>query len=157
MTQNKLFRQSQDHVAIMKPSWGLIKKIITGEKRLETRWYENKIAPWDNIFEGDRIYFKDAGGKVRLRAEVGRVWQYVDLNPDKVLKLLIKYARTDGIGSDEKEIKKFERIFEKKKYMIAIEILNPIKIKPFGISKKGFGILSGWITVPDINMLIKKR
>ncbi|HII29434.1 TPA: hypothetical protein HA317_00010 [Candidatus Woesearchaeota archaeon] len=35
------------HIAIMKKSWGLTRKILTGEKRIESRWYKSRCPPWD--------------------------------------------------------------------------------------------------------------
>jgi len=41
-----------DHVAIMKRSWGLIPKILSGEKTIESRWYKKRIPPWNRISKG---------------------------------------------------------------------------------------------------------
>lgn len=49
------------HVAIMKPSWKLIPKILSGEKTIESRWYQTRRAPWNGIAAGDVVYFKDSG------------------------------------------------------------------------------------------------
>ncbi len=38
-----------DHVAVMKKSWGLVPKILAGEKICESRWYKSKRPPWDII------------------------------------------------------------------------------------------------------------
>ena len=36
-----------EHLAIMKKEWKLTEKIITGEKRIESRWYKDKYPPWN--------------------------------------------------------------------------------------------------------------
>ena len=50
-----------DHVAIMNKRWKLIPKILDGSKTIESRWYVNKIKPWNSIKEDDKIYFKNSG------------------------------------------------------------------------------------------------
>jgi len=34
-----------DHVAIMKKSWKLTEKILSGEEKIESRWYKSKYSP----------------------------------------------------------------------------------------------------------------
>ncbi|MDO8559127.1 MAG: hypothetical protein Q7R84_02240 [bacterium] len=38
-----------EHLAIMKKSWGLTEKILSGQKKIESRWYLSKRSPWDTI------------------------------------------------------------------------------------------------------------
>lgn len=38
-----------DHLAIMNPKRKLIPKILSGEKKIESRWYMMRVAPWDKI------------------------------------------------------------------------------------------------------------
>lgn len=80
------------HIAIMRKSWGLTDKILSGEKKIESRWYLNRYVPWDRIKTGDTVYFKDSGEPVRIKATVSQVMQYDNLNPDKVRELLNKYG-----------------------------------------------------------------
>jgi len=47
-----------NHIAIMRKSWGLAEKILTGEKTIESRWYETRRAPWGKIKKGDIVYLK---------------------------------------------------------------------------------------------------
>ena len=140
-----------DHVAIMKKSWGLTRKILTGEKKIESRWYKTKRAPWNNVKAGDTVYFKDSGEPVTIRAEVERVVQLSSITPQRVRGILEKYGRNDGIASDD--IPKFFELFRGKKYCMLIHLKNPKKIKPFYIDKSGFGLMAGWITVQNINQV----
>jgi len=155
MSQGKLFNNSKDHVAIMTPVWGLIPKILKGEKIVESRWYMQKSAPWDNIFAGDRIYFKDSGKPVTVRAEVGKVRQLENMTPAKVKDFLYEIAENDGPGTDKKKLEQFYDRFKDKKYVILIELKNPIEIDPFEINKAGFGAMTAWITVDDISKIKK--
>ena len=59
-----------EHLAIMRKSWGLTQKILTGQKKIESRWYKNKYRPWNQIQKGDVIYFKDSGEPVTIKATV---------------------------------------------------------------------------------------
>ena len=141
-----------DHVAIMKKSWGLTEKILNGQKKIESRWYLTKRKPWDNIKEGEVVYFKDSGELVKIKAEVSKVIQFTDLTPKLVKKILNEYGKDDGLEKDK--IPEFFEIFKDKKYCILISIKNPIKIKPFEINKKGFGNMSAWITVNNIKDIL---
>jgi hypothetical protein len=140
-----------EHLAIMKKSWGLTDKILSGEKKIESRWYKSKYPPWDKIKERELVYFKDSGEQVSVKAEVEKVLQFSDLNPDKVREILEGYGEDDGIKKDK--IAEFFELFKDKKYCMLIFLKNPQKIKPFEIDKKGFGMMSAWICVNDINTL----
>ena len=137
-----------DHVAVMKKSWGLTEKILSGEKKIESRWYMARCAPWDRIKAGDAVFFKNSGEPVTIKTIVSKILQFSDLNPKKVKEILEKYGKDIGI---------FEWVgmadFLQKKYCLLIFLKNPVKIKPFEINKKGFGMMSAWITVDSINKI----
>jgi len=140
-----------EHLAIMKKSWNLTNKILTGEKKIESRWYKNKYSPWNKIKENETVYFKDSGGPVTIKARVDKVLQFDNLNENKVLEILNKYGKDDGI--EKSKIDYFYEIFKDKKYCILIFLKNSQKIKPFNINKKGFGMMSAWITLNNINKI----
>src|SRR3989338_6321365 len=137
-----------DHVAIMKKSWGLIPKIISGDKVIESRWYKLQYAPWGRIGKGDTIYFKNSGERVSVRAGVDRIISFSNLDPKKVKEILNKYGEKDGI--EKGKIKGFFSLFKDRKYCLLIFLKNPQKIKPFEINKKGFGAMSAWMCVGKI-------
>ncbi len=97
------------HVAIMKKSWGLTQKILSGEKNIESRWYKAKCAPWDRIKPGDMVYFKDSGESVTLKAQVHKFLQFSDLTPQKVQEILNQYGKEDGI--DTIDLPEFFKLF----------------------------------------------
>ncbi len=142
-----------EHIAIMRKSWGLTQKILTGQKRIESRWYKSRYAPWGKINAGETIYFKDSGEPVSIKAEVNRVMQFQGLNPKKVKEILGKYGKKDGL--DKEQIPEFFRMFRDKRYCMLIFLKKPRKVEPFGIDKKGFGSMAAWICVEDINNLRK--
>src|ERR1035437_1138091 len=126
-----------EHLAIMKKSWGLTDKILSGQKKIESRWYSVKYKPWDSIKSGDLVYFKNSGESVKIKAKVDKVMQFADLTPMKVRKILDKYGKYDGL--EKEKIPEFFEMFKNKKYCILLFLKNPIKIKPFDINKIGFG------------------
>lgn len=143
-----------DHVAIMKKSWGLLPKILTGEKSVESRWYKNRTVPWNKIKRGDNVYFKNSGEPVTLKTSVSEVLQLSELTPEKVKKILFKYRVQDGLKADE--LDKYYQLFRDKNYCLLVFLKNPKKVKPFKIDKAGYGTMSAWITVDNIKKLIKK-
>ena len=142
-----------DHLAIMKKSWKLLPKILSGEKTIESRWYKNKVSPWGKIKKGDKVYFKDSGEPVTAMAEVSDVLEFSELNPAIVKRILVKYCAQDGI--EKKEINNYYRIFKDKNYCLLVFLKNQKKIIPFEIDKKGFGLMSAWITVNSISQIKK--
>lgn len=136
------------HIAIMKKSWGFLPKILSGEKKIESRWYMTKCAPWDRIKTGDIIYFKDSGCPVTIKAKVSKVIQFSNLTPTLVRKIINKYGGSDGIGVKDRN--KFYYLFRNKKYCILVFLKNARKIKPFKINKNGFGLMSAWLMVRNV-------
>ena len=140
-----------EHVAIMKKSWGLLPKILSGEKKIESRWSRIKCAPWGRVHEGEVVYFKDTGMPVYVRAGVSRVLQYSGLNPGMVEQLLEEYGQRDGLGIED--IPRFAELFRDKRYCTLVFLQNPEKVEPFEINKTGFGMGSAWLVVDDINKI----
>lgn len=151
MRQLALISHRRTHVAIMRKSWGLAEKIISGEKTIESRWYLNKSAPWDEINEGDLIYFKNAGEPIRLRAEVAMLTQFEDLSPKEVRQILFEFGDQNGL--DVGKLENYYEIFKDKRYCILIFLKNIEKVEPFEIEKKGFGTMSAWIVLDDIEKI----
>ncbi|HVX92955.1 MAG TPA: hypothetical protein VHA74_02460 [Candidatus Dojkabacteria bacterium] len=142
-----------DHVAIMKKSWGLTRKILSGEKIIETRWYKNKVQAWNKVKVGDTVYFKDSGEPVTIKAVVSKVEQFDNLDEKKIADLFKRYGEEDlGTKEISEEIKKY---VEGKKYSVIVWIKNPQLIEPFDIDKKGYGAMSAWLTVDNIEMIKK--
>ena len=141
-----------EHVAIMKKSWGLTKKILTGEKTAESRWYKTRRSPWERIKPGETIYFKDSGEPVRVRARITRVLQFSNLTPTKAKRILTKYGRANlGLRDIMLETRRYVL---NKNYCILIFFDRAKEIKPFDINKVGFGAMSAWISVNNISKFL---
>jgi len=136
-----------EHLAIMKKSWKLIEKILSGEKKIESRWYKCRYSPWNKIKKGEVVYFKDSGENVTVKAEVEKVIQFSNLDYLKVREILDKYGDELGVDDD------FFEIVKDKKYCILIFLRNPEKVEPFGIDKTGYGMMGSWICVDGIDEL----
>lgn len=145
---------NKSHVAFMKKFWGLTGKILSGEKKIESRWYLHKSRPWNKIKAGDTIYFKDSGSLIKIRAKGVRVLQFENLTPDKVSEILKTYGFDIGIPSEE--INDYFQLFKDKKYCILVFLKDVESVEPFDIDKKGFGSMSAWITVDDIEKIKKE-
>lgn len=134
-----------DHVAIMKKEWRFIEKILSGEKTIESRWYNTKYKPWNAIKKGDAVYFKNSSEVVNAKAEVKNVIQFFKPEAEKILN---EYGAR--IGIEKKDIAKFLQKFRGKNYCTLIFLENAKKVKPFNINKKGFGAMASWITVNNV-------
>ncbi len=139
------------HVAIMKKSWGLLPKILDGEKVIESRWYKNRTLAWDKVQKGDTIFFKNSGEPVTVRASVSRVLQFSDLTPKKVKEILQEYGQKDGIA--QADLPHYAQMFKDKRYCLLIFLSGVKAIKPFDVTKKGFGAMASWLTVKNIDSI----
>jgi len=140
-----------DHVAIMQKKLGMIDLITSGKKTIESRWYMHKYAPWDRIYQGDTVYFKNSGEPVSLKASVGTVSQYADLKPEKAMNLLLAYYQDIGFNSIDRE--KWIHYVANKSYCILISLTDVKPLAPFYIDKRGYGSMSAWLTVSDIRSI----
>ncbi len=137
------------HIAIMNKSWKLIPKIISGEKTIESRWYQTKRAPWNRIQENDVVFFKDSGGPVIAKAIVSRVIQFTINNVIDANSIIKEYG--DKICLIKKDVTKWDKL---PKYCILIFLRDPQIIRePFFINKKGFGSGVAWMTVDNISKI----
>ena len=139
----------RDHVAIMKKSWDLLPKILSGEKSIESRWYVNRIAPWNQIDAGDMIYFKDSGEPITLRAFVSKVLQIQELNESKAKEILEKYGSDIGMKPSKENI----AWCAKRNYCILVFLEDPQEVEPFKIDKTGYGNACAWLVTSDISKL----
>ena len=132
----------------MKKSWKFIDKIFSGKKTIESRWYKSRRAPWNKIKKGEIIYFKDSGEPVTLKAEADKVLQFSGLTPEKTKQIINKYGKRIGVTDVS--------LFDSKKYCILVFLKNPKKVEPFKIKKKGFGLMSAWISVEHVEKIKRK-
>lgn len=139
-----------EHLAILSKKLKLLNKIISGEKKIESRWYKFKKPPIGCISRGDVIYFKESGEKISVKAEVENVLIFKELTQEKIKEILKKYGKS--ICVDTSYIEKIKD----KKFCALIFLCNVQKIEPFEINKKGYGMMSAWVSIENIEKIKKK-
>ncbi len=133
----------------MKKSWGLIPKILSGEKSIESRWYKNRIAPWDRISGGDTVYFKNAGEAISVISTVKKVLQFSPLDEKIFNTIIASYAKDICLNDNT-----YSNYYRSKKYCVLVFLENVRLLEnPFSISKKGYGISSAWLCIDDIKKI----
>jgi ASC-1-like (ASCH) protein len=144
------------HIAILSKKWKLLEKIISGKKTIESRWYVNRVSPWNKINRGDTVYFKDSGEPVTCKASVSKVLQFENITKEKIIEILKAYGNKIGlkVPANKDELPSF---YNKKRYCILIFLENIKTIEPFSIDKTGFGINSAWLIVDNIDKIKKPR
>lgn len=140
-----------DHVAIMDKKVGLIEAIVSGKKKIESRWYVNRIAPWGKVKKGERIFFKYSGKPVSAKAVVEKVVEIEGLNEKKFYEIVKEFG--DLIMLNDRE---YSEYYRKKNYVILIFLKNAEYLStPFNIDKSGYGSACAWICVEKIESLRK--
>ncbi|MFA4887027.1 MAG: ASCH domain-containing protein [Candidatus Nanoarchaeia archaeon] len=135
-----------DHIAIVKKSWNVINKILAGQKKIESRWYKVKTAPWNRIKGNDVVYFKNSGEPVTIKADVEKVLQFEYYNEVQLKEILNKYGSLINFHNSETA---FEWTKDKR-HCILVFLKNPERITPFEIDKTGFGNACAWMCVENI-------
>lgn len=134
-----------DHLAILNPKLGLLEKIISGEKPIESRWSKDRRTPYKKVSVGDYVYFKNSGDKVRVRAEVKDVKYFSGLTDQRIRELLREYGDkicVDVSYADELKGRKYGSLI----FLKEVEEIEPFKVK------RQYG--AAWLSVTDINQLI---
>lgn len=138
-----------DHVAIMKKSWKLIPKILSGEKTIESRWYQTKRAPWNAIRAGETIFFKNSGESVTAQASVQEVIQREIENLNDAKAIVKKYGKEICLVNPD--LATWSAL---PRYCILLRLKNPKRVsRPFDIDKRGFGAPAAWLTVDRISKI----
>ncbi len=145
-----------DHVAILRKAViskkdNLLQDILSGSKTIESRWYVNKVSPWNKIKKGDVVYFKESGSFVVACSEVSKVLQFENLNEGLVREIIQTYGSKLAPSATTEDLKKWRGNLDKKRYCILIFLSNVQKVTPFSIDKTGYGISSAWLAVGNID------
>jgi len=135
----------------MRKSWNLTEKILSGKKKIESRWYKQKRAPWNKIKTGDKIYFKDSGCPVNMTAIAEKILRFDNLSQEKVKEIINEYGEAIAFNNSQAAF----QMNKDKKYCMLIYLKNPQKIQPFHINKKGYGSMAAWISLPSVQEIRK--
>lgn len=139
-----------DHLAIMNPKRKLIPKILSWEKKVESRRYMMRVAPWDRIKSWDTVYFKDAGKDVTACAQVAKILQFDNYTDEELHDILNTYGEAIAFHSPLDEV--YQRA-KPKKYCILVFLKHPKKIRPFAINKVWYGNACAWISLENIDTI----
>jgi len=143
------------HVAIMNKKF--LRKVLCGEKTIESRWSKHRINPFGAVAVGDDIFFKLTGGKVMARAKICGVRYFERKDQETAIDdFIINHSNALGLES-EGIARDFIFNNKKKNYLTLIDLDEICQIESFDICKDGFGIRSGWIVIDDIRRLIKNK
>ncbi len=135
------------HVAIMKKSLGMIPKILSGEKTIESRWYLNRRCPWGQISSGDVIFFKNSGEPVTIRSKVHKVIMFERLTTENTNMMFKKYGKKICLDEAPKN----------KRYCILMFLKKAKRVRPFDVDKTGFGTMAAWLTYTSPSFLPDQR
>ncbi len=139
-----------EHIAFLDKKRKLLAKIISGEKRIESRWYVTRRAPYGLIAPGDTVYFKDAGDPVSAKAIVERVLFFDNLDMAKVRGIVDTHGSAICFSSETRRDLSWAA---GKRYCVLIFLRDAQRIEPFHIDKTGFGNMAAWISVPSVAAL----
>lgn len=145
-----------DHVAILRKAKiskgdNLLKDIIAGKKTIESRWYVNKVSPWNHIKKDDTVYFKESGCAVTAKARVAEITQIDGLNSHIMKDIVKKYGDRISPNTSSEQWSAWIEKNTIKRYCILVFLKGVEKVTPFNINKSGFGISSAWLVVGDID------
>lgn len=129
----------RNHVAIIDSQTA--DELLAHRKRIETRFYRSKRAPWDRVQRGDRVHFKVAGGDVVGAWRVTRVRQIEELRPQGMRRLRHAYADAVRAPGGYWAARRSAR------YGILIWIQPVATRKPVPQPDRQFG--NGWVILPD--------
>lgn len=137
-----------EHLAIMKK--GYIEKILSGEKKIESRFSINRVAPYGKIAAGDKVYMQEVGKEVTAVFEVKDVLFFENLSEEQVEGIRTRYGKDICAEDDFWQLKKNAR------FATLIYVKEPRKITPFKVYKND---RSAFKTVRSVKeeLVIKRR
>lgn len=143
------------HIAILKKGKvktgdNLLQSILEGTKTIESRWYVNKIAPWNKIEKNDIVYFKETGKLITAKAEVEKVLQFEKLNKEMIESIVQQYGKRIAPNTSKEEWKEWAKNLSRKRYCILVFLKKVEKVAPFRFDKTGFGNSCAWICTKGV-------
>jgi ASC-1-like (ASCH) protein len=91
-------KDTKTHLAICTEP--LLSLMLSGEKKVESRFSKNKIAPYEKVAKGDLVILKRSGGEVVGSCVVHKV-VFVEIKNKKIfIELKKKYSRSICADAD---------------------------------------------------------
>jgi hypothetical protein len=111
--------------------------VLTGEKKVESRFSRNRCAPFGEVREGDIILLKEVAGPVCGVVLARRIW-YFDLDNEPI------DAIRDTFGAAILAAPEFWSEKEAASFATLIELENPSAIEPLPFVKRD---RRGWVSL----------
>ena len=121
------------HLAILAKGWSEL--ILDGKKTIESRFSQNRCAPFGKVNKGDIVYMKESAGLVKGMFRVAKVETFENLRQTEITVLYREYRDQIFIsfGTDNEPPKKWLS----SKHATLIHIHSPVKFDtPFSFPKR---------------------
>jgi hypothetical protein len=126
------------HLVILKRPY--LEAILTGRKRIESRFMMTRRAHFGRVLRGDRLFLKESSGPVCGMATVASVKNFEGLTPKQMAELKRQYNRDIG-GSDE-----YWQAKEGCKFGFLVWLKDVRRIWPVRIDKKDW---RAWVLLTE--------
>jgi len=100
---------------------GVAEKILSGQKSVEIRLSQNRIAPYLAVQKDDVIFLKNSGGKIIGQATVDNCLYFEMLNPSSLQQLENHYQKVAAMD------KSFWAKHRNARFATVISLKKPIK------------------------------
>jgi len=131
---------ANSHLVILKKPY--LDAILSGRKRIESRFTKTRRPAFGRVFPGDKLFFKISSGPVCATATVAEVKNFESLTPEKIIELKGQYNHDIG-GTDEYWQSKMDSRFG---YLVRLRNVKPIE--PVRIHKKDW---RAWVVLTEKN------
>lgn len=112
-----------------------INMMFNGEKTIDIKLSDRRIAPYNAIKDGDMLYVKESGGPVVGRILIPKVTYHEISNPMQILDILLTIQDRVGLDDEEHARRMFERV-SGKRYITLFELTEPEALaRPIRIEK----------------------
>jgi len=114
--------------------------LFEGKKKIESRFSQSKVTPFDKVSAGDMILVKESGGFVKGLFIAGEVRFYTFLNDTRLKEIEKNYGQLICAQYDSN----FWDMRAKANFATLIEVKQFRKLTPFNIDKSD---QMGWVTL----------
>jgi len=114
------------HLVILKKSY--LDAIVTGQKRIESRFTRTRREPFGQVLPGDRLFLKESSGPVCAVATAAAVKIFENLTPGKIMEIKQRYNHYIR-GSDKYWQSKANCRFGFLVQLKDVEQIEPVRIR----------------------------
>ena len=129
---------AESHLVILKKPY--LQAILAGRKSIESRFMKTRRVPYAKVWAGDRLFFKESGGKVCAVGMAGKVMNFKGLTGQRIMQLKRKLNRRI-LGADSYWEQKKDCSWGVLIWLKEIQVIEPIRI-----DKKDW---RGWVVLTE--------